>query len=898
MSHKTLNRIGGATVFLSAFIVYVLTLSSTVVFWDVGEFIAAAKMMQVPHPPGSPLFLLWSRIAIMLPLAADIAVRAHLVSAITSALGVMFLYLVSVRVIMNFRGMPTTLVDRITVYGASIIGALSLAYGTTYWDNSIEAEVYGASMLFLTGTMWLIMRWLERADNDGNEKYFLFIAYLVGLSLGVHLLQLLAIFPILMIIYFKKYEFNLKSFTWFGAASVAIFAVVYPGIVKYLPGMMDGEFGGRKSDVIAVIPWVLISAVCYGVYWSYTHRKKMVHVGLLSILLIFLGYTTYTSVLIRSNTDVPMNENRPNNLARLTSYLGREQYGDQPFWPRRYSQEPQHGGIYTNYKSDWDFMIRYQLNHMFFRYVGWNYIGQAGDEQESGVSWKGTLGIPFLIGLLGLYYQVKKDWKMGFVFATMFLILGPVLALYQGQQDPQPRERDYFYVGAFFVYSIWIAIGVVAVVDTLRRFLQSEKTRTMLAGATVGVLLFAIPVNMVRANWKTHNRTGNYVAWDYSYNLLQTCEKNSILFTNGDNDTFPLWYLQDVEGIRRDVRIVCLSLVNTPWYIQQMKNTPYYQEAQAVPISMSDAQIARIQPVQWDPTEMELPVPREVFNRFGVTDTSITNRGLIKFVMKNTLQFGETKALRVQDLMVYDIVSTNGWKRPIYFGGGVPNDSRIGLNDYLWFHGLAWKLEPRKVANRDQDVDAKVLEANLMHEPEGFSKEPQYGYKFRNVANLDVHFEDESERYVMNYRSAFIQLTLYYANIARDSSKAVETLLRMEQIIPRSKVPMNWDLGADVAMFFHRLGRDDKFNEIADEIEPICLQLIESNQFNLNSYYNPFRVLLDIYETRKEKTKTLELLNKLTAHYPNDSGLKQRISNLQAEVNAPTSAGGKSKDSL
>jgi hypothetical protein len=248
--------------------------------------------------------------------------------------------------------------------------------------------------------------------------------------------------------------------------------------------------------------------------------------------------------------------------------------------------------------------------------------------------------------------------------------------------------------------------------------------------------------------------------------------------------------------------------------------------------------------------------------------------------------------------MIYDIVSTNAWKRPIYFGGGVPNDSRIGLNDYLWFHGLAWKLEPKRVASRDQDVDPKVLEANLMNEPEGFSKEPQYGYKFRNVANPDVHFQDESERYVMNYRSAFIQLTLYYANVARDSAKAVATLLRMEEIIPRSKVLMNWDLSADVAMFFHRLGRDDKFNEIADEIEPICLQLIETNQFNLNSYYNPFRILIDIYETRNEKAKTLNVLTMLTPYYPNDPGLKQKISKLQEEVNAATSTGGESKDSL
>jgi hypothetical protein len=898
MSHKTIHRLSAVIVFFSAFIVYLLSLSSTVVFWDVGEFIASAKMLQVPHPPGSPLFVLWAHIAMMLPIAKDMAVRAHLVSALASSVGVTFTYLVCVRVITNFRGVPGNFIDKLAVYGGSVIGALSLAYGTTYWDNSIEAEVYGASMLFLTITMWLTMRWLERADSEGNEKYILFMAYLMGLSLGVHLLQLLAIFPILLIMYFKKYEFNRRTFIRFCLVALAIFAVVYPGIVKYLPGMMDGEFWGKKSDVIAAIPWLIIAGVSYGVYWSYKHHRKMLHIGLVSILLIFIGYTTYTSVLIRSNADPPMNENNPNNLARLTSYLGREQYGDQPFWPRRYSQEAQHQGIYTNYTSEWDFMIRYQLNHMFFRYVGWNYIGAAGDEQEAGVRWRDTLGVPLLVGLLGLYYQFKKDWKMGLVFLTMFIIMGPVLALYQGQQDPQPRERDYFYVGAFFVLSLWVAIGVVALIDYLRTSVQSAATSRLLSSGVVGLLVFAIPVNMVRMNWESHDRTGNYVAWDYSYNLLQTCEKDAILFTNGDNDTFPLWYLQDVEGIRRDVRVVCLSLVNTPWYIQQMKKKPYYPEAKAVPISLSDAQIARIEPVQWDPTQIDLPVPHEVFERYGVTDTSITNRGKISFMMKNTRQFGDTKAILVQDLMVYDIVMTTKWTRPIYFGTGVPSGSRVGLDDYLWFEGLAWKLKPKKVDSREQGIDADVLEANLFHEPEGFSRTPRYGYKFRNVGNPKIHFEEESERYVMNYRSAFLYLSMDYANVKKDTAKALETLLRMEQIVPRSKIPMNWELSADVAMFFHRFGRDDKFNEIANDIEPVCQHLIDTKQFNLNTYYNPFRVLLDIYDARKDYAKSLDVLKNLSVFYPNDPGLKQRMGEVQAKLNLPSQNGTKPSDSL
>jgi hypothetical protein len=881
MSEQLLNRIVAVAVFVASFLVYCLTLAPTVVFWDVGEFIAAAKMLQVPHPPGSPLFLLTTRIAMMIPFASDMAVRAHAFSALLSALGIMFMYLVTVRVIVNFRGAPASFGDRIAVYGSSVIGALSLAFGTTYWDNSIEAEVYGASMFFLSAVMWLIMRWLDRAEVEGNEKYILFIAYLIGLSLGVHLLALLAIFPVLMIIYFKKYEYTPQGFFKFSIVAVIIFGVVYPGIVKFLPGMMDGEFMGSKNAFIAWVPWIIIGLVCWGVYTSYHSRKKMQHVALLSMVLIFLGYTTYAMVLIRSNANPPMNENAPDNLARLTSYLGREQYGDAPVLKRRWSQEPHQRGIYTNYSSDLDYLIRYQLNHMFFRYLMWNYIGQEGDFQDAGVDWSDTFGIPFFIGLIGLYYQFRKDWKMGLTFLAMFIILGPVLALYQNQQQPQPRERDYFYVGAFFVFSLWIAIGVIALIDWLKTAWKSPAV----APALVGVFIILIPVNLIRLNYHDHNRSGNYVAWDYSYNILQTCEPDAILFTNGDNDTFPLWYLQDVEGIRRDVRIVNLSLINTSWYIQQMKNKPYYQEAKAVPISLSDAQIARIQPMQWESRQMSLPVPKEVFHTFGVTDTAVINKGRLDFVFKPTLDLGSVKAIKVQDRIVQDIIFTNKWERPIYFAVTVSPDSKIGLDEYLWFNGLAWRFEPRRISDPESGLNADIVEQNLMNEPEGFSRSHQYGYKFRNIANPNVYFDENTSRLMINYRSAFIRLALYHANVTRDSVKSVAALDRMEQIIPRSKIPMGWELASDIMSFYARLGRMDKFNELAADLEPECRKLVESRQGNLNSYYNPYRVLFDIYQFRKEYDKSLALLKELAQSYPNDPGIKQRITETEAMLN-------------
>ena len=959
MAHKNLNRIVAAVVFLVTLAVYLRTLSCTVVFWDVGEFIAAAKLMQVPHPPGSPLFLYWARVAMMIPFAADQAVRAHAFSALCSALGIMFTYLVVVRLILDFRGKPEKLLDRVVVYGAGAIGAWSLAFTTTYWDNSIEAEVYGASMLFLTAIMWLVMRWRESAEREGNEKYIILIAYVIGLSLGVHLLALLVVIPVLMIVFFRKWEYsspllfvgssivalaeigvlyvvfntvtessdprsnpNIVQYVmgvliagaacagflylhWNGSRSSrtserarafslgTLFAlcamitqfVIYPGIVKFLPGLMDGEWGGIKNNLIAFIPWVIIALVCYYVYDSYRKKRKILHIALLSVVLICLGYTTYTGVLIRSNTDIPMNENDPSNLARLTSYLGREQYGNSPtFFPRRWSQEPHQQAMYTKYSSDTDYMIRYQLNHMFFRYLGWNYIGQAGDEQDAGISWKETWGIPLLLGLFGFWYQFQKDWKMALVFTAMFIIFGPVLALYQNQQESQPRERDYFYVGAMYVFSVWIAIGLVGVVDYFRKWMKSESLIEYTSYAAVAIFMFAIPVNLARTNWVSHDRSANYVAWDYSYNILQTCEKDAILITNGDNDTFPLWYLQDVEGIRRDVRIVNLSLVNTPWYIHQMKNKPYFPEAKPVPMSLTDAQIDRIQQMAWESRRLDIPVTKEAMEKYGVTDSTVLRSGKISFTFNPTLTIGGVKAIRAQDRMMQDIVFTNQWKRPIYFAVTVSPDSKIGLDDYLWFHGLAWRLEPRRVTDQDNSLDPNILEANLYNEPQGFSTSPQYGYKWRNVADPKVYFDENTSRLMLNYRAAFIRLALYHANVTHDNAKALSALDRMEQLIPRTKVPMGLDLLSFVASVYHRFGNERKFNELVAEIEPRCQDLIASGKVNMNSTDNPYRILLEIYDIEKAYGKSLDLLKSLSSIYPNDPGLKQRIADIRTQL--------------
>lgn len=878
-----LNRISAALVFLASIIVYYLTLPPTLVFWDVGEFCAAAYLLQVPHPPGAPLFLLLGRVFGWLPVFSDFAVKMHFISALSSAVTVTLLYLITVRIIISFRGYPEKLIDQVIVFGSSIIGALSLAYSTTFWFNATEAEVYGVSMLFVALIIWLIMKWYDHSHEAHNEKYIFLIAYLIGLSVGVHLLAVLTIFGILTIIYLKNYEFNTSSLVKFSIISLLTFFVIYPGIVKYLPSLLDGEFRGSKSVIFTYIPIILIIGSLYGIYYSIKNKIKILNIIFISFLLIVLGYSTYTLVLIRANVpNLPMNENDPSNISRLVSYLGREQYGEAPILQRRYSQEPMHAPTWQNYTSDMDFMWRYQINHMYIRYLLWNYVGEEGDWQDAGVNWKKTLGIPFLIGLLGLYYHFRKDWKLALPYLILFLIMGVILALYQNQQEPQPRERDYFYVGSFFIFSMWISIGIVAIIDFLKKYIKSVTLQQTSSVAVLTVFMFAIPVNFLRINWHERDRSKNYVAWDYSYNILQTCEKDAIIFTNGDNDTFPLWYLQDVEGIRQDVRIVNLSLVNTSWYIKQLKNYEPHG-AKKVPISFSDEQIERLQPIVWEPKQMNIPVPKEVYQKFGITDTNVINTGKITFTMKNTVTYGQYKLLRVQDIMVRDIIMTNKWERPIYFAVTVSPDSKIGLDDYLWMDGLAWRLKPVPVTP-ESGIHKDIMEANVLAVNVIPSKEPQYGYLYRGLNDTTIYFDENITRLSVNYRSGFIRLAIHYHNVEKNPEKALKILHQMDEVIPLNGIKFDWRLAADVMSFYGRLGDTTKQNQYADYLEKECWNLINTNQFEITSYYNPHRILLEIYENRNDYKKAIDVLNRILAIYPNDPAIRAKILELETKL--------------
>jgi len=956
MNPKNLNRITGFFVFLVTAIVYFTTVQPSVSFWDCGEFIASAFSMQVPHPPGTPFFLLVGRLFSMIPFAENIAFRVNTVSVLTSAFNILFLYLIAVKLIENYKGKASNNFEAFITYISAAIGALSLAFADTYWFNAVEAEVYASSVFFIGFVTWLIMVWNEKADEPDSEKYIIMIFYLIGISTGVHLMAVLAIVPVVMIIMFKKYVTDyevlkntgfiflgnaalalmIAMFKWAGekattnpspevykdfdqsflaiqliasAIFIAIFykklfnrnsfyipiivggialVMIYPGMVKYIPNLLAST-GGNNILVDISILLLMFAVLVYIIYWSQKEDKGTINLAAKAILFSIIGFTSYTTIILRANQDTPINLNSPKTVTEVVSYLNREQYGDFPTFQRRYSGEPHQRVVFSNYSSDLDFWWSYQMDHMFVRYLEWNYIGRESTVQDAGVDWTKFYAIPFFFAILGLYFHFRNDWKMASVFLVMFIFLGFLTAFYQNQQQPQPRERDYFYVGAFFVFSIWIALGVRGTFDLISQYMKESSAYKAVAGGLALLLFLAIPVNMLAKNYFEHDRSRNYVPWDYSYNMLQSVAPNAIIFTNGDNDTFPLWYLQDVEGVRRDVRIANLSLLNTDWYIKQLKNTTPYN-TEPVPMSVTDADIARIGPSRWEPREISVPVPDNVYEKYGITDTTVINKGTIDWVMPNTIQYGDIKAIRVQDIIALDIIRANNWQRPIYFAVTVSDDSRIGLTEYLQMEGMALKITPQKFTEFNKRVNEPVLRAQLFDETDVTSRDYRPGFKFRGLNDSTIFFDENHERLTQNYRNAFMRLSLHYLYELKDYEMVLNTIDEMEQKMPRSVIPMDYRLLHDVGNIVYavidsvkdKAAAMDKYKAIARDVEKNAWARMKSNPRDISNRYSPYIILRDIYESTGEWDKLVQVFEKLQEVVPNDPGVQEALNRYRA----------------
>jgi hypothetical protein len=981
MNLKLMHRIFAVVVFIISLITFWSTVQPSVSFWDCGEFTAASYYLQVPHPPGAPFFLLLGNIFAKIPFFDNVGYKMNLISVFSSAFAILFLYLVAVKLINNYKGKrPDSLWEALGTYIAATVGALGFAFSDTFWFNAAEAEVYALSTLLVAAISYLIIRWYERADEKDNEKYILMIAYLIGLSTGVHLMSVLTIVPVAMVIAFRKYIDDDEALKKSGiillvhAGVILLLAVVwwagetiktpptqdeykdfdmkfrllvlgvsgvimlifrkklfnrnsiyvplmiggvalfftYPGVVKYLPKVMTAVAGGSLfAQVVFLL--VLFGAISYAIHYTVKNNKPTLHLVVTSLLFIIIGFTTFAMVIIRANQDPPMNENSPKTFPELESYLNREQYGDFPTFKRRFATEPHQMGVYSNYDSDVDFFYRYQMNHMMTRYWMWNFAGREGWRQDDGANiapfnaignvvgvllgklrFGGEMGhslfaIPFLIGLLGIYFHFKKDWKMASIFMVMFILLGYLTAFYQNQQQPQPRERDYFYVGAFFVYGIWIAFGVRGLFDLVQEKVKSASIQKYVLAGVLGLAIIFIPFRMIQANYFTHDRSNNWVPWDYSYNILQSCKPNAILYTNGDNDTFPLWYLQDVEGVRRDIKIVNLSLLNTEWYIKQLKNIDPYNVG-TVRLRLSDTQIDQLRPIQWEPRNISVPTPKprtdaevaDLVKTYGIVDTTALTTGSITWNMPNTLTFGEVKAVRVQDLMVKEIIEANNWERPIYFAVTCSEDSRIGLSDYLKMEGMAFRLVPEKRTAGFEFVNEEALSNALIENP-GYSKEHMPGFKFRGLNNPEIFFDNNHRRMTQNYRNAFVRLAVFYLNYERKSD-AIAVLDEMNEKLPYRNLGIETGLLFEIAGLYFDAGAMDKYEEFTVDIEKQALASLERNPNDVESYYNPYRILLETYENLKAYEKAIGIWEKLKVMYPNDPTIEAGIKKYQALI--------------
>lgn len=856
---KRLNQIFAFLAFLISTIVYLKTIAPTTSFWDCGEFITSAYILGVPHPPGAPFFLLVGRLFSMIPFAQDIGLRVNVISAFSSSLTVMFTYLIIVRLIIMYRGKAENLVDKITIYAGAFIGSLTFAFTDSFWFNAVEAEVYAISMLFTALVIWLILVWYEKADRTSSDKYIILIAYAIGLVIGVHLLSILALPPIFLLIYFRKTKKpEWKSFFIFSLVAVLAFVAIYPGIVKKLPNSMlllNNKFGSEFTTIFFI---GLLILLFLGLKSAVDNKRRYLFLALTALLLILMGVSTYTTIYLRSNLNPELDENDPETMANMVNYLNREQYGDWGTFPRRYPgliSEPEFNrqNPYSNYSTynfdkQLDFMWNYQIKKMFIRYFGWQFFGQGqtlgeDDRIVETLSPYGLFMLPFILGLIGMIQHFRKNWQHASFVMMLFLMTGIAIVIYLNQEDPQPRERDYVYTGSYMAFALWIGIGVQVALDYMKKLSAkySKNIKTIIVATTAVIFLFILPVNLLAFNYTSHNRSGNYVAFDYSYNILESCEPNAILFTNGDNDTFPLWFLQFVYGIRKDVRVVNLSLLNTHWYIKQLRD-----EEPKVPISLSDNSINKLQPIAWDkPKTIKIDVPKEaylhdlgdLFEKKQLMQ-EVEEEPQIVFQLEPTL-YGQ--GIRVQDLMIIEIIRTNKFRRPFYFALTVSQDNQINLNNYLRMDGLVYKL----ITYPGEVISPPKLKNNLLHK-----------FQYRNLNTTDVYYNENIKGLLRNYQGSYYSLARFYHR-ENHYDDLVEVLDTLFTVMPDTVIPMRHELLFQFAKFYEDAGASEKG-------EKILQRILNRTDVNLD---NKLQYVYFFYP-REEEKKSIDGIKKIVTENP------------------------------
>ncbi len=919
------SKIVGFLVFIVAAITYISTIEPTTSFWDCGEFIASSYKLEVGHPPGNPVFQLVARLFTMFASPENVALSVNLMNALCSALTIWFLYLTILhlgRRLLEKNGKNhLSLPYSIALIGSGVVGSLAYCWSDTFWFSAVEGEVYAMSSLLTAVVFWAMLKWEEEADQPYANRWIVLISFLMGLSIGVHLLNLLAIPAIAFIYYYKKSE----KFTYsraFGvlAISAVILAVILWGIIPYIPKIaayVDLLFVngfGLPFNSGAVAFMVLLLAFCFWFIY-FTQKKGMVLLNTITLCftMIIIGYSSFAVVVIRSSANTPTNEYQPDNPFTLVRYLGREQYGSNPlvygetfasvpveysvptyytpldgkyyktdgpidvkypseskmFFPRMWSKSPDHIRFYQHYTGEGKvppggshkmptfgenmrFFIDFQFNWMYMRYFFWNFVGRQNDlhspapgdplkgNWESGIKFidQARLGdqsegpdyivnsksknhyyfLPLILGLIGLFYQLTKDKENWWVTMLLFLLTGVAIVVYLNQPPYQVRERDYAYAGSFYMFCVWIGFAVLAIYNWFEKLLSKVDAPRWGIATAVSLLALIVPIQMASQNWDDHDRSGRYTAQNLAYNYLMSLDKNAILVTHGDNDTFPLWYIQEVEEVRLDTRIMNTSLLGTDWYIDQMRRKTYDSDPVIFSLERKDylygknefpEVVDRInRPITLKEAIALFKDPRVKINRYGEQIDYIAQHKLrLPVNIENVKKYGivseddydkivdtvyldlpqEKSSVSKTELMILDMLSNYNWDRPIYFvsQGG---DLDIGIRDYLQFEGFAYKLVPIRSTTRTAEIGQ--IDADKMYD------KVMKVYEWDNLADttINVDYQNLSTfNGVMSIRAIFVQTAIGLFEDG-EKEKAVQVLDKMQQVMVPQNFPLNTSL--------------------------------------------------------------------------------------------------------
>ncbi|MGB8657680.1 MAG: DUF2723 domain-containing protein [Candidatus Zixiibacteriota bacterium] len=825
-------------VFLASLAVYLKTMAPTVSFWDCGEFIACANILGIPHPPGTPLFVLIARLFVLIPLADQIAVRTNFISALTSALCVWMIYVLVMRLTGKWGTGEQSLWVRIGRYVGAVAGSLFLAFSLTFWSNAVETEVYGTSMLLILLIFYLGLVWLDHKATPKGDRLLILISYLGLLTTGIHPTVFLIMPAIFLLVAIADTQ---KLRDWRFWITGLVFSLVVHSITPFL---------------VSLGIWFALTLICTLLS---RNRKAWTFFFLITGAGVF-GYSVQLYIPVRSHCNPAIDENNPGDWQSFKAFLERKQYQQESM-----------------------------ITRMFYRRGSW--ASQFGTKEKMGF-WgffreqfmdKSVWFVPFFLGLLGIWEQIRRRRREGVVLLFLLLACTVGLVLYMNFADGtrpdrmtgeiirlEVRDRDYFWTPGFMFFALLMGLGTFAAVMRLGRLAEKRYKFLRPVVGVLAAILLVLPLFALKKNYNRNDRTGDWIPYDYAYNHLMSCDKDGMLVTNGDNDTFPLWFLQNVEKIRQDVRVINLSLLNGDWYILQLKdvwNVPIdltYSQIKGVPTRMSDGRM----------------VPRPVEPYYDPIRKQ--NRFLFPY-----LDDKAKRVVRVQDMMMEDIALTNQWKYPFYFSKTTPPSNRVGLDNHIRREGLVDRVVP------EEEKD--------MIDPERFHRNLWEVYRYRGLADMDVYKDENAVGLLMNYSERFIELAEYYlAHDQKDKARSElekgiqvypdyyriqlrlyqlynergETV-KANQLLEAYEARMNTliDKCPEIILYYQYLALAYQAHQKSDQAEKILQKAYEVNPSDAMT----FQILRQIYAYSKQTDKLIKLLGKWLKDNPDDEQSRKML---------------------